>query len=94
MEKSRLASGFWNAAVRMAAGAVLVAVFCLLASAPASAQAFDTGTVAGTVTDPTGAVVPHVKITITNTGTGIVHTLETDANGLFVATTTAAAVMV
>lgn len=85
VEKSRLASGFWNAAVRMAAGAVLVAVFCLLASAPASAQAFDTGTVAGTVTDPTGAVVPHVKITITNTGTGIVHTLETDANGLFVA---------
>jgi Carboxypeptidase regulatory-like domain/TonB dependent receptor len=85
VEKSRVKTGFWNAAVRVAAVATLVALFCLLASAPASAQAFDTGTVAGTVTDPTGAVMPHVKITITNTGTGIVHTLETDANGSFVA---------
>ena len=69
----------------MVAGAVLVVSFWLFASAPASGQAFDTGTVTGTVTDPTGAVVPQAKVTITNTGTGIVHRLDTDSNGLFVA---------
>ena len=85
MQKSRTQCGFWNAAARMASSVVLLGLFCLVVSAPASAQAFDTGTVAGTVTDSTGAMVPHAKVTITNTGTGIVHTLETDPNGLFVA---------
>jgi hypothetical protein len=49
---------------------------------PAFAQQA-TGTVLGTVTDPQGAVVPGVKITVTNTGTGIAKTATTDKDGAF-----------
>jgi hypothetical protein len=64
-------------------------LFCacisFLLAMPVSAQVFDTGTIGGTVTDPAGAVVPHADVTITSTGTGIVHTLKTDSGGNFVA---------
>jgi Carboxypeptidase regulatory-like domain len=43
------------------------------------------GTFVGTVTDPTGSVVPNVTITITNVLTGVVHTLTTNDVGQFVA---------
>jgi len=55
--------------------------FCSL---PVLAQ-FDTGTITGTVTDPSGAVVPHAAVTIVNTGTSIQRTLQADSNGSFVA---------
>src|SRR5437879_1307967 len=51
---------------------------------PVSAQVFDTGTIAGLVTDPSGAAVPHATITITNVGTSIERTLQTDQGGNFV----------
>jgi hypothetical protein len=56
----------------------------LLFTLPVSAQ-FDTGTIAGSVTDPTGAVIPHATVTITNTDTGIKTTANTDSNGGFAA---------
>jgi hypothetical protein len=56
----------------------------LLFVQPASAQ-FDTGTISGLVTDATGAVIPHSSVTITNTGTGIQTTANTDSSGSFVA---------
>lgn len=46
-----------------------VAALAIVASA-ASAQEFR-GTLTGRVTDPTGAVIPKAKITITNTDTGV-----------------------
>jgi carboxypeptidase family protein len=63
--------------------AVLTLLFLLL-SQIAAAQ-FDTGTITGSVTDPTGAVVPNATITITNTGTSAQRTLKSDAGGNFVA---------
>lgn len=48
-----------------------------------SAGTFDTGTIVGSVADPTGAVIPHASVTITNTGTGIVTTVKTGDYGLF-----------
>ena len=39
----------------------------------------------GTVTDPTGAVMPGVKVTITDTLTGVARTLETNASGAYLA---------
>ena len=43
----------------------------------------DTGGVTGTVTDPTGAVVPGVKITLTNNATSIAETTVSTSTGTY-----------
>jgi hypothetical protein len=53
---------------------------------PASAQLTDTGTVAGTVSDPSGAVVPGVTATLTDTATNISRTEKTNDAGRYVFT--------
>ena len=55
--------------------AVLLCASTLLAQGPAS------GTLTGTVTDPSGAVVPNAPVTATNAGTGLTRTAKTDRNG-------------
>ena len=40
-----------------------------------------TGTVSGTATDSSGAVLPGVKVEITNEGTGLTRAVTTDATG-------------
>ena len=45
----------------------------------------DTGSIGGYVKDPSGGVVPKAKVTITDEGTGAVHTLTTDGAGYYVA---------
>ncbi|HEY6370779.1 MAG TPA: TonB-dependent receptor [Candidatus Sulfotelmatobacter sp.] len=57
-------------------------VFVLLAAMSLSAQTFR-GTILGTVTDPSGAVVPGAKVTVKNTGTGLERTSETSADGSY-----------
>jgi hypothetical protein len=61
---------------------LLVAVVCgiLLCSLPAAAQA-SYGTVVGTITDPTGAVLPGVAVSLLNTGTSEHHSAKTDDHG-------------
>jgi hypothetical protein len=54
----------------------------LLATASLSAQTFR-GTILGTVTDPSGAVLPGAKVTVKNTGTGLERTTETSADGSY-----------
>jgi Carboxypeptidase regulatory-like domain/TonB dependent receptor len=56
----------------------------LLGSALVSAQ-FDTGTITGLVTDPSGAAVAHATIAIENVGTSFKKTLQTDGGGNFTA---------
>src|SRR5438477_4983483 len=58
---------------------------CLLAlvSACALFAQRDLATLVGTVTDPSGAVVPNVKVTITEVGTGQIYNLITNASGEF-----------
>jgi len=65
-------------------GCAVVVAVCL-AHATASAQV-DTGTILGTVRDPDGAVVPQAKVVLTNKGTGVSQTAETDADGRFIFT--------
>lgn len=56
-----------------------------LFSSPVSAQSV-TGTITGTVFDPKGAVVPNVKITLTNTDQKVdVRTVTTDEHGQYTA---------
>jgi hypothetical protein len=57
-------------------------VFVLLATAGLSAQTFR-GTILGTVTDPSGAVVAGAKVSVKNLGTGLERTTETSADGSY-----------
>ena len=41
-------------------------------------------TLLGTVTDPSGSVIPNVTITVTNTGTGQSHSIQTGPSGDYV----------
>ena len=49
---------------------------------PVGAQA-PTGTISGTVTDSSGAIVPNVSVAITNRSTGTVRTGVTNSDGLY-----------
>lgn len=44
------------------------------------------GRISGTVTDPTGAVIPNVKVRIVNDETKLTRDVTTDPNGFYVAT--------
>ena len=57
-------------------------VFVLLAAVSLSAQTFR-GTILGTVTDPSGAVVSGAKVTVKNTGTGLERSTETSGDGSY-----------
>ena len=49
---------------------------------PVAAQTI-TGSITGTVTDPSGAVIPSVKVTAINTGTNLNYTVSTNEAGLY-----------
>jgi len=53
---------------------------CALITAPLAAQSFF-GSIVGTVTDSSGAVIANASATLTNTGTSEKKTAQTDANG-------------
>jgi hypothetical protein len=60
----------------------IVLIFVLLAAISLSAQTFR-GTILGTVTDPSGAVLAGAKVTVKNLGTGLERTTETSADGSY-----------
>jgi hypothetical protein len=68
----------------MAFYAIALLAVVVFGALPMLAQ-FDTGTITGSVTDVSGAVVAHAAITVTNVGTGIQKSFVTDQNGNFVA---------
>lgn len=59
---------------------VLIVVLCLAGLALAQT---DTARLFGTITDPTGAVVPNATITLTDAATGRVVTAQTSASGSY-----------
>src|SRR5437899_12528804 len=61
---------------------VLVLALALGLSAPLAAQ-IQNATFSGTVTDPSGAVLPGAEVTVTNLGTGLTVKVKTDGNGLY-----------
>src|SRR5947207_1396951 len=65
-------------------GPVCAAVFllCFVMSANAIAQSSNAA-LGGTVADPSGAVIPGVEITATNTGTGVVNTTLSNESGAY-----------
>ena len=72
----RNSGSFWCAATVMAA--------CFLLLSPGLwAQSAGTGALTGTITDPTGGVVPNATVTLTKTDTNQVRTTNTGANGTY-----------
>ncbi len=63
---------------------MLATVFALFASL-VFAQT-ETGTITGTVSDPTGAVVPSAKITVKNTATNAIRSSQTNSTGSYTVT--------
>ncbi len=62
---------------------VPVTVALLLAFSSTVLAQVDTGTIAGSVKDPSGGVLPGVTITLTNEGTGTSQTSVTNAQGSY-----------
>ncbi len=55
------------------------------AALTAGAQTAGTGTISGTVTDSSGAIVPNASVTITDTDTGVTRSLAADNAGAYTA---------
>jgi len=70
---------------RSAAAFALVAFLFLLFSHSSHAQTAGAGTISGTVTDASHAVLPGVTVTVTNVDTGAPHVYTTNGDGLYVA---------
>src|SRR5438132_1148215 len=68
---------------RRGMAAALLAVCLLLLSVPSAAQE-RFGEINGTATDPTGAVLPDVAVTATNTSTQRAFTTRTSSDGTYV----------
>jgi len=66
---------------RLAIACLFTCLLVLLATSAFAQEA----TIVGTVTDPSGASVPNVSITVTNVDTGIARTLTTSGDGQYVA---------
>src|SRR6266566_39462 len=63
---------------------VVAVLLVFIGSVVASAQ-FDTGTISGSITDSSGAVIPRATVTVTNVGTGLKKTLQSDSGGNYTA---------
>lgn len=72
-------------APRPRAAAVFIAVLALLLFAVATlqAQVAGTGTIQGTISDPTGALVPNATITLVEAATKTTRTAKSDSGGAY-----------
>ena len=68
----------WGSAFRF-----VIFLLAVLALPVRSEAQVDTGTIQGTVTDLSGAVIPGAVVTVTSEGTGLVMTRKSDGKGLF-----------
>jgi Carboxypeptidase regulatory-like domain len=73
----------FNFSLRLAAMILLMSVAALGVAQPLSAQSAGTGSLTGTVTDASGAVIPNVTVTATNSGTGQSYAASTSTNGAY-----------
>src|SRR5258706_5525707 len=62
---------------------VMVLIVLCLGAAVSHAQSIITGAVSGTITDPSGAILPSATVTLVNTGTGDTQNGKTNASGVY-----------
>jgi hypothetical protein len=73
-------TGNWT----IAASVVLALAICLIwAAMPAGAQTAGEGSIEGTVTDSTGAVISNAAVTVTNTATGTATVQKSSSAGFY-----------
>src|ERR1700743_801025 len=76
-----------NRSFRVPIKSVLQTLACvcifLLGATTTFAQTGGEAGIQGTVTDPSGASIPHATVTATNTATGVASTRETTGDGLY-----------
>ncbi len=71
------------AARRLIVGLVSLLVIAVAIAPSLWAQSLVSGDLTGTVTDPSGAVVPSAAVTLRNTGTGETRSTTTNSNGSY-----------
>jgi hypothetical protein len=64
---------------------MFLAIALILSAALFASAQFDTGSITGFVTDPTGAALPQATVTVSNVATNFQKTMQTDARGGFTA---------
>src|SRR5437773_4485054 len=74
---------FRGCSVRQRTFLVLFAAFLFLAASGVAWSQSVQGVITGTITDPTGAVVPGATVTITNVGTNISQSTTTGGDGSY-----------
>ncbi len=74
--------GFFRILAVVRFSAVAVFLVAVVFSAPANAQTFR-GTILGTVTDSSGAAVSGATVSVKNTGTGLLRTVNTGDDGSY-----------
>ena len=62
---------------------MLIWVAVLLFSVHVNAQEAGTGNIQGTITDPTGSVVPNAALTLTEASTLVQHKTQSDSRGVY-----------
>ena len=58
-------------------------LFLIFASGACFAQSTNSGDIRGTVTDPSGALIPGVTVTVVNVDTGVSKSFTTNQSGLY-----------
>ena len=66
-------------------GLLLIGLLLCLAGAPQTRAQVVGGTILGTITDSSGAVVPEAQISIRNLANGTIRSVKTDAAGFYAA---------
>jgi hypothetical protein len=66
-------------------GAFFFALATFLCVGSLAAQTAGTGTISGTISDPSGAAISAATVDVTDVDTGIVHTVAADESGLYYA---------
>ncbi len=70
---------------RVFAALLVTVCFAAFAGTTALAQSTGTGTINGTVTDASHAIIPGASVKVTETDTGIIHALVSNGDGIYVA---------
>jgi len=76
-------SGFRPGALALAALLLIPGTFSVISVSTASAQSVISGDIAGTITDPSGAVVPNANVTVKSLDTGEVKNVVSNDAGAY-----------